>query len=219
MGDTAHRTVIARYDLGERIKHWVLAIAFVLAALSGLALFHPSMYWMSSLVGGGTWSRILHPFFGLLMTLAFVLMVVAIGKYNRMEARDWQWLREMPKAASHDDPRLPEVGRYNGGQKILFKVLVASMVLLLLSGIVIWRSYFSAYFPIGVIRLAAVVHAVAGFVLVCSIIGHAYAAIFWVTGSMGAMTRGFVSPGWAWRHHRAWFRESIRAANPRTRAD
>lgn len=219
MGDTAHRTVIARYDLGERIKHWVLAIAFVLAALSGLALFHPSMYWMSSLVGGGTWSRILHPFFGLLMTLAFVLMVIAIGKYNRMEARDWQWLREMPKAASHDDPRLPEVGRYNGGQKILFKVLVASMVLLLLSGIVIWRSYFSAYFPIGVIRLAAVVHAVAGFVLVCSIIGHAYAAIFWVTGSMGAMTRGFVSPGWAWRHHRAWFRESIRAANPRTRAD
>lgn len=219
MGDTTHRTVIARYDLGERIKHWVLAIAFVLAALSGLALFHPSMYWMSSLVGGGTWSRILHPFFGLLMTLAFVLMVVAIGKYNRMEARDWQWLREKPKATSHDDPRLPEVGRYNGGQKILFKVLVASMVLLLLSGIVIWRSYFSAYFPIGVIRLAAVVHAVAGFVLVCSIIGHAYAAIFWVTGSMGAMTRGFVSPGWAWRHHRAWFRESIRAANPRTRAD
>lgn len=219
MGDTAHRTVIARYNERERINHWILAIAFVLAALSGLALFHPSMYWMSSLVGGGTWSRILHPFFGLLMTLSFVLMVIAVGKYNRMEARDWQWLREMPKATSHDDPRLPEVGRYNGGQKILFKVLVASMVLLLLSGIVIWRSYFSAYFPIGVIRLAAVVHAVAGFVLVCSIIGHAYAAIFWVTGSMGAMTRGSVSPGWAWRHHRAWFRESIRAANPRTRAD
>jgi formate dehydrogenase subunit gamma len=174
---------------------------------------------MSSLVGGGTWSRILHPFFGLIMTVSFVLLAVAVRQYNRMEPRDWQWLREMPKATSHDDPRLPEVGRYNGGQKILFKLLVASMVLLLLSGIVIWRSYFSAYFPIGVIRLAAVVHALAGFVLVCSIIGHAYMAIFAVPGSMGAMTRGVVSPGWAWRHHRAWFRESIRAANSRTRAD
>lgn len=219
MGDTAHRTAIARYSEGERINHWIIAITFVLAALSGLALFHPSLYWMSSLVGGGTWSRILHPFFGVLMTISFVLMARAVAKYNRMDARDWQWLREMPKATSHDDPRLPEVGRYNGGQKILFKLLVASMALLLLSGIVIWRSYFSAYFPIGVIRIAAVVHALAGFVLVCSIIGHAYMAIFAVTGSMGAMTRGVVSPGWAWRHHRAWFRESIRAANPRTRAD
>jgi len=219
MGDTAHRTVIARYNERERINHWILAIAFVLAALSGLALFHPSLYWMSSLVGGGTWSRILHPFIGLVMTVSFALLALAVGKHNRMEERDWKWLREMPKATSHDDPRLPEVGRYNGGQKILFKVLLASMALLLLSGIVIWRSYFSAYFPIGVIRLAAVVHALAGFVLVCSIIGHAYAALFWVTGSMGAMTRGFVTPGWAWRHHRAWFRENIRAANPRTRAD
>ncbi len=219
MGDAAHRTVIARYSERERINHWILAIAFVLAALSGLALFHPSMYWMSSLVGGGTWSRILHPFIGLVMTVSFVLLALAVGKHNRMEERDWKWLREMPKATSHDDPRLPEVGRYNGGQKILFKVLVASMVLLLLSGIVIWRSYFSAYFPIGIVRLAAVVHALAGFVLVCSIIGHVYAAIFWVTGSMGAMTRGFVTPGWAWRHHRAWFRETIRAANSRTRAD
>jgi formate dehydrogenase subunit gamma len=136
-----------------------------------------------------------------------------------MGERDWHWLRQMRNATSHDDPRLPEVGRYNGGQKILFKVLLVSMILLLLSGIVIWRSYFSAFFPIGVIRLAAVVHALAAFVLVCSIIGHVYAAIFWVTGSMGAMTRGSVTPGWAWRHHRAWFRESIRAANPRTRAD
>lgn len=219
MADTAHRKMIARYSERERVNHWIGAIAFVLAALSGLALFHPSLFWMSSLVGGGTWSRILHPFFGLVMTASFVLLAVAVRQYNRMEPRDWQWLREMRRGASHDDPRLPEVGRYNGGQKILFKLLVASMVLLLLSGIVIWRSYFSAYFPIGVIRLAAVVHALAGFVLVCSIIGHAYMAIFAVTGSMSAMTRGVVSPGWAWRHHRAWFRETIRAANPRSRAD
>jgi len=24
------------------------------------------------------------------------------------------------------------------------------------------------------------------------------------------MTRGRVSPGWAWKHHRAWFRQVIR---------
>ena len=39
------------------------------------------------------------------------------------------------------EERLPEVGRYNAGQKLLFFVLVVCMLGLLLSGIVIWREY------------------------------------------------------------------------------
>ena len=70
----------------------------------------------------------------------------------------------------------------------------------------IWRSYFSAFFPIGVIRVASLLHAFCAFVLISAIIVHIYAGI-WVKGSIRAMTRGSVSPGWAWKHHRAWFRE------------
>ena len=44
------------------------------------------------------------------------------------------------------------------------------------------------------------------FVLIFAIIVHIYAGI-WVKGSIRAMTRGWVTPGWAWKHHRAWFRE------------
>ena len=46
--------LIVRYTAGERTTHWIVAIAFVLLALSGLALFHPSMFWLSNLFGGGT---------------------------------------------------------------------------------------------------------------------------------------------------------------------
>ena len=49
-------------------------------------------------------------------------------------------------------------------------------------------------------------HALCGFGMICVIIVHVYAAI-WVKGSMGAMVRGTVTPGWAWKHHRTWFRE------------
>ncbi|MCM3021660.1 cytochrome b/b6 domain-containing protein, partial [Priestia megaterium] len=98
---------------------------------------------------------------------------------------------------------------YNAGQKLLFFTLVACLLLLLLSGIVIWRRYFSFYFPIGVIRAAAVVHAVAAFVLIASIIVHIYAAL-WVKGSIGAMVRGTVTLGWARKHHPMWFRESVK---------
>jgi len=63
-----------------------------------------------------------------------------------------------------------------------------------------------------------VMHALFAFILICAIIVHIYAA-FWVRGSMRAMTRGTVTPGWAWKHHRAWFREKIHATNSPTRPD
>jgi formate dehydrogenase subunit gamma len=37
---------IQRYTARERSNHWVVAIAFVLAALSGLALFHPAFFFL-----------------------------------------------------------------------------------------------------------------------------------------------------------------------------
>jgi len=54
---------------------------------------------------------------------------------------------------------LPEIGRYNAGQKLLFFTLVVCLIGLLLSGIVIWRVYFSEFFSIGVIRAASLLHA------------------------------------------------------------
>ena len=217
--DPERRDTILRYTAGERTNHWIVAMAFVLAALSGLALFHPALFGLSGLFGGGPWTRILHPFIGLLMLLAFLFLAVTVGAENRMQPRDWAWLRQVRDVVNNREDRLPEVGRYNAGQKLVFYAIVLCLAGLLLSGLVIWRAYFSLYFPIGVIRVASVLHAVCGFVLICTIIVHIYAAI-WVKGSVRAMTRGTVTPGWAWKHHRAWFREVVtRAANTRPRSD
>ena len=40
--------LIVRYTAEQRINHWIVAIGFVLAALSGLALFHPALFWLAS---------------------------------------------------------------------------------------------------------------------------------------------------------------------------
>lgn len=211
--------LIERYTANERTNHWIVAIVFVLTALSGLAMFHPALFWLSALLGGGTWTRILHPFLGLLMAIAFAFLAAAMWKFNRMEPRDWQWLRRGRDVLNNREERVSEdVGRYNGGQKLMFFVLVICAVILLLSGIVIWREFFSLYFSTGVVRFAAVVHALFAFLLICAVVIHIYAA-FWVKGSVRAMTRGTVTPGWAWKHHRAWFREKIHATNSRTRSD
>lgn len=201
--------LIVRYRASTRINHWLVAISFVLLALSGLALFHPALFWLSGLFGGGTWTRILHPFIGVFMAIAFAVLAATVGRANRLERRDGQWLRGWRDVVANREENLPEVGRYNAGQKLLFFLIVLCLVTLLLSGIVIWRAYFSLLFPIGLVRLAAVAHAVAATVLICAIVVHVYAAI-WVKGSVRAMTRGTVSPGWAWKHHHAWFRDVLR---------
>lgn len=201
--------LIVRYTANERSNHWITAISFVLLALSGLALFHPSMFWMTALFGGGQWTRILHPFVGLVMFASFAVMVVRYWRHNLLDAGDRQWLRQMDDVLANREDKLPEVGRYNAGQKLLFFVMVACLLLLLVSGIVIWRRYFSLYFPIGVIRAAAVVHAAAAFALIVGIVVHVSAAL-WVKGSIGAMVRGTVTVGWARKHHPKWFRESVK---------
>lgn len=201
--------LIVRYTPNERTNHWITAITFVLLALSGLALFHPSLFWLTALFGGGQWTRILHPFVGLVMFVSFLILVLRFWHHNYLDQSDIQWLKQIDDVLANREDKLPEIGRYNAGQKLLFFVMVACLVLLLCSGIVIWRRYFSFYFPVGLIRLAAVVHAFAAFVLICGIIVHIYAAI-WIKGSVHAMVRGTVTYGWARKHHPRWFRESVK---------
>jgi formate dehydrogenase subunit gamma len=191
-------------------------MAFVLAALSGLALFHPALFWLSNLFGGGPWTRVLHPFIGLFMVLAFLGLSSRVWDENRLASADWQWLRQWRDVVNNREERLPEVGRYNGGQKLLFLVLVVCLLAMFVTGLLMWRAYFTL--PARLVRLASVLHAIAALVLICTVVVHIYAG-FWVRGSMHAMLRGTVTPGWAWKHHRAWFRQITHASNPRTGSD
>jgi formate dehydrogenase subunit gamma len=205
---------IQRYAATTRINHWIVAISFVLLALSGLSLFHPALFWLTNLFGGGPWTRILHPFIGCIMVAAFVLLAKEMWQDNKWQPRDSIWLRKIKDVINNQEENLPEVGRYNAGQKLLFFAMVACLIVLFVSGIVIWRVYFSSLFSVLLIRISSLLHAFCAFVLICAIIIHIYAAI-WVKGSIRAMTRGWVSPGWAWKHHRAWFREVTKGVHPK----
>jgi formate dehydrogenase subunit gamma len=196
---------VPRYNAGERVNHWLVAITFILLAASGLAFFHPAFWFLTSLLGGGVWSRILHPFIGIVMFVAFAFMAVRYWKDNIIRPYDKEWSKRLSDVINNRDDNLPEIDKYNIGQKQLFWTMVITMILLLVSGIVLWRDTIWT-FPVGVVRISAVVHAVAAFVLILGIIVHIYSAIFWVKGSMRAMTRGTVTHAWAKHHHPLWYR-------------
>ncbi|MEW6023306.1 MAG: formate dehydrogenase subunit gamma [Pseudomonadota bacterium] len=198
--------LIVRYSDRTRLTHWAVALLFIVAGLTGLALFHPSLFFFSALFGGGQWTRILHPYFGLLMVLGFVLLFFKVVRDNFWTREDTAWVRKAPQILKGDEHAMPPVHKYNAGQKAVFWIFAVSLVLLLITGFLFWRPWFAGYFPIPVRRIAVLIHAIAAFALVISVIIHVYAAI-WIKGSVRAMTRGVVSENWARRHHPLWYKQ------------
>jgi len=197
---------LQRYSDSDRINHWAVVILFFCAALSGLSMFHPSMFFLSALFGGGTWTRILHPFIGVLVFLFFGGMYLRLARDNIWNADDRVWMagaRSFLAGKSHD--ALP-AGRYNAGQKIVFWWTAVCIALLLVTGFIFWRPYFAGYFPIGLVRLATLVHSLSAVLVILAVIVHIYAAI-WVKGTTRAMTRGSVPESWARQHHPRWVAE------------
>ena len=196
---------IERYTASQRFNHWMVAISFVLAGLSGLALFHPAMFWLSALFGGGTWDRILHPFIAVFMVIFFIWLAIRFAGHNRWTEDDNRWLGQMNDVIYKRDHRLPPVGRYNAGQKLVYWIMLVAIAVLLVTGILIWQPYFAPVIPLGLRRFASALHAFAAFIALVTLIIHIYAGI-WVKGSVRAMTRGTVTEAWARKFHPLWYR-------------
>ena len=193
---------LQRYSAGERANHWVVGICFILLALSGLAFFHPAFFPLTQLFGGGPWTRILHPYIGVVMMLFFIMMFLRFWRLNVMEQRDVEWLKNVNKMIDGNDHDMPEQGKYNGGQKVLFWGLVVGMLALTASGVAMWRAWL--HLPVDMVRVASVVHAAAAVWMIGLIIMHVYAAI-WTRGTIRAMLYGTVTRAWAKQHHRGWY--------------
>jgi formate dehydrogenase subunit gamma len=210
-GDQVHAgnpVTVDRYTKSARINHWITATSLVLLALSGLALFHPSLFFLTGLFGGGQWTRAVHPWIGVLLFFSFAGLFIRFWRANLWRAEDGTWLARLRDVLAGNDEKLPEVGKYNAGQKVVFWGMSLLIIVLITSGFVIWDQYFSEYTTINQKRFAVLIHALAAVVIICIWIVHVYAAI-WVRGTIGAMTRGRVTGGWAWRHHRKWLRELV----------
>jgi formate dehydrogenase subunit gamma len=207
---------VPRYSGSARINHWIVAISFVLLMISGLALFHPSLYWLSGLFGGGQTARWLHPWLGVVLLIGFLGLFIRFFTANLPESTDWVWLARLKHVLAGRDEYLPEVGKYNAGQKFVFWAQAILVLVMFVTGIGLWPAGL-AYFEqllgfkatIDQRRVAVVIHSGAAIITIAIWIIHVYAAI-WVRGTISAMTRGSVTGGWAWRHHRKWLRSEVR---------
>ena len=104
---------IERYNPSQRTNHWIVAILFVLAALSGLALFHPALFGLIDL------SDTMNMYF-------FVLAVFLFGFWVIERAIDSPF-GQVLKAIRENEPRAISLGYDVDRYKLLAFVLSAAL--------------------------------------------------------------------------------------------
>jgi formate dehydrogenase subunit gamma len=198
---------VLRYSFHERAWHWVAGFSYIYLLLTGLAFWTPWLFWIAILLGGGQVSRMLHPWIGLLFALGVCAMYVMWHSQMGVTENDKQWFSSVGYYVRNEDEKMPPAGRYNAGQKSLFWGFVVCMVLLLLSGIVLW---FTTEVPWNLrwLRYTAVlVHASAALLTIGLFLIHVYMGVFAERGAFGSVIRGDVSLQFAKRYHPAWYEE------------
>jgi formate dehydrogenase subunit gamma len=199
---------IIRYAAASRINHWITGGCFVLLVLSGLSMFHPILFFLSDLFGGGQWARAAHPWFGVLLMASYSGLIIQFWRDEMWTRDDLAWTKAITRVVVNEEEGVPEVARFNAGQKFVFWAMALLVPVLFFSGLVIWEVYFFTYTTIGQQRIALLIHSLAAIGAIIVWIIHVYSGI-WIRGSMRAMMHGWVTPGWAYRHHRKWFRQLV----------
>src|SRR5437868_9745554 len=100
---------ILRHGAYTRVVHWAVAITFLLALLSGFALFTPWLYaWLAPAFGSGARARLLHPWFGIAFVIAVIFQLRGWANQMSWQPSDREWLRHAKDYATKTDEPEPD---------------------------------------------------------------------------------------------------------------
>src|SRR5215471_5145697 len=113
---------LLRHRVYTRFIHWMVAIFFFLALLSGFGIYLPWLFrWFTPLFGGGAMARMLHPWFGLGFVIFFFFQILNWLEPMRWTPGDSRWMKNLRGYAMNQEPaESDETGFFNAGQKLQF---------------------------------------------------------------------------------------------------
>jgi formate dehydrogenase subunit gamma len=196
---------VLRYTFYERFIHWMAGLSYIYLMLTGLAFWSPWLFWIAVIFGGGTIARELHPWIGLIFVMAVVLMYRMWSMQMHETAVDKEWWDSVGHYIRNEEEQVPTVGRFNGGQKLLFWGFFWCGLLLFLSGLVLWFPHWIPWSLRFLRYIAVLLHASAALLTIGLFIIHVYMGVALERGSFGSVIRGDVSANWAKRYHGIWY--------------
>jgi formate dehydrogenase subunit gamma len=196
---------VLRYSFHERLVHWLSGFSYLYLMLTGLAFWSPWLYWLAFALGGTTISRELHPWVGLVFVVAVLLMFRMWHRQMHETAVDKEWWDAIPHYIRNEDELVPTVGRFNGGQKLLFWGFLWCGIFLLLSGLILWFPHWVPWDLRFLRYIAVIVHPSLALITIGLFIIHVYMGVAMERGALLSMTRGYVTIVFAKRYHGLWY--------------
>ncbi|MGI9387969.1 MAG: formate dehydrogenase subunit gamma, partial [Methyloligellaceae bacterium] len=214
---------ILRFGLIERAAHWLLAVSFMILALTGLNMVYGSTV-IKPLVGHAAFSKLaaygkwFHDFTGFAFIAGLFLVLLLWVRDNIPKRCDLTWVA---RGGGHLPAR-----RFNAGQKIFFWVVILAGMSVSFSGLCLLFPFiftpFSETFavlnvlgfelptelsPVEEMQLTLAWHGVLGILMTVVVIAHIYIGSLGMEGAFDAMATGFVDENWARQHHSLWAAE------------
>lgn len=231
---------IKRFSDIERMGHWLMAISFIILAISGLNVTF-GKYVVMPVIGKELFGplslflKVTHHYIAFAFMLGLAIAFVSWVIHNIPNRHDLVWLMKaggLFKKGVH-----PPSKKFNAGQKMIFWLTMLGGLSLCLSG---WQllfpfehgyfgdtfAMFSAigidipalvgissppYTAIQEQQFATIWHVMMAVFMICVILAHIYIGSVGMEGAFDAMGSGEVDENWAIEHHSLWV-EEVKAA-------
>jgi len=200
------RTIV-RFGAFERFAHWMTATCFIILAISGLnitfgrPLLLPLMS-PEAFTAWSEWAKYAHNYLSFPFTIGVILIFFMWIAGNIPNRVDVEWFRRGGGIVGHDHP---PAYRFNGGQKMVYWIVVLGGSAVAVSGYVLMFPFYGT--SIQNMQAAEIVHGVVAMLFVAAMLGHIYIGTIGMEGAFEAMGTGTVDLNWAKEHHSLWLEE------------
>jgi len=109
----------------ERFVHWMLAISCLLLCYTGMGMMYDYLNFFGAVMGGLKGLKVVHNFTGVVFGVALLLAIQMWWKEAGVFVfpEDINWIMTAGGYLWHVD-KVPEVGKYNPGQKLFFLLIL-----------------------------------------------------------------------------------------------
>lgn len=221
---------IERFTDFERVGHWLLAVSFIILALTGLNVLYGRdlllpLMGKEAFASMSLTSKWLHNYVAFAFMVGLVMTFMTWVWYNFPHPRDIMWFL---KGGGLFGGSHPEAKKFNAGQKVLFWLVMLGGLSLCLSGLQLLLPYDFAFFSKTFAFLnsfgfdlptqltanqeqqyATTWHSIVALGLTVVIIAHIYIGSIGMEGAFDAMGSGEVDVNWAKEHHSLWAEEEL----------
>ncbi len=205
---------ILRFVAIDRIVHWLLAIVFIILAITGLTLLF-GRFVLLPLIGADAFGAVanlfkpVHDYLSPVFLVSLIALTVRFASKNLPARGDLKWLTSGGGIVGKTHA---SAGYFNAGEKIWFWSVVLFGIGVSISGLVLLFPLFGLSREI--MQIVLNIHGIAAVLFIGGALAHIYIGTIGTEGSLESMTTGYVDTNWAEAHHDRWYEKVKDRAEP-----